>query len=206
VTDLWGPLVQDPYVDYVVLMNYFNTEDEFLGGEYGTGIGGVNPILASLQGRVPAVFAAETIMPPYCPPRLTFWTNGTLPLENMLGDVGRTYATSRGFLGLATHHYGSYFLLPPAGPITPACRASASSSGTGGTVVVSPNTAAYVCAVVYQISAGGAWKAVAEAALAGDSDVSVRVSAPGPYAIELYDGAGCVKASVVSAVPATTCT
>ena len=40
VTDLWNALVANPYVDYVVIMNYFNNEDEFINGEWGTGIGG----------------------------------------------------------------------------------------------------------------------------------------------------------------------
>ena len=64
---------------------------------------------------MPVAFALETISPPWAPASASFWTNGTLAAENVLGDVGNMYANKQGFLGLVTHHYGSYFSLPPAG-------------------------------------------------------------------------------------------
>jgi len=116
VHGLWNPLLgSSPYVDYVTVMNYYGNENNFLegGSEDGTtDVGGVSNIVASLQGGiVTAVFAVESMPPPYAPAWMSFWSLGYNPLEATLAAAVAEFGSNKYFAGTATHWYGTYFEL-----------------------------------------------------------------------------------------------
>jgi hypothetical protein len=199
VTDTWNELVANPFLDYVTLMNYFDNEEEFIHGSREEKVGGVDKILASLKGVIPAVFALETIMPPHCPPQFSLWKNGTLAAENMLTSIGRLYDGSRGFAGLATHHHGSYAILSPYGPPPePTCEAA------GTRLTVDPISDQYRCIVVYQV-VNEQWLYITDRVINGNTPVTLDLSVSGPYSIELYDSPTCERATPASTIGSAEC-
>jgi len=106
VHGLWNALIQQQFVDYIVDVVYFNSSSEFMYGGPLDGyedIGGIDQVLASLQGTVPAVFNAETISPPYAPAANTFWYGGVDTLEAAMVQVSDAFGNTEGFLGYSVH-------------------------------------------------------------------------------------------------------
>eukprot|EP01137_Pigoraptor_chileana_P012839 Opistho-2@65642 len=102
VTDLWQPLMANRYLDYIGIMNYYDTLDRFLFGV--KGIGGMYNVLA--RSPVPVVFGAETIQPGSAPDANSFWQEGYLSLEWVLAQA-TAQANNPLFAGVAVHHFAS---------------------------------------------------------------------------------------------------
>jgi len=109
--DLFDPLLQSPFVDYVVVMNYYSNQNLWINGPGGN-VGGIVNNLNRLQGKVPAVFAAETQDTSVVPSSESFWAGGRLKMENMFGVAGFQFKSHAGFKGTATHFLNSYLNMP----------------------------------------------------------------------------------------------
>jgi len=140
-TDLWGPLVDERLVDYVTMMNYVASEAIFVNG---TGVsGGVNRILASLQGTdIRAVFAADCSDPEYTDPSESYWDDGSDPLESLFSSVGTAFQNHPNYWGVATNSYSYYVLLQPVGPpVVPICTKLAGRNIEVNAPAASPSAA-----------------------------------------------------------------
>ena len=203
VTDLWTPLVQDPYVSYVCIMDYHNTLAEMVNGT--GGIGGVSNVLRSLNGAVPALFGAETSGPSLAPVDTSFWQNGTVVLEATLATLDTMYRTTPGYLGTAIHYSETFGVLPPNG------------FGTSGNVITACNTNAailfgvandtiYVSMKVYRATTNTFLKAFdVTNYIPGPWQMSIAQAGAGPYRIELYDGAGGTQLTPSSPIGMAVC-
>ena len=85
-------------------------------------------------------------MPPaYAPTWASFWSLGSLALENTLAAAVSEFSSNPLFSGVCTHWFGTYFSLPPNGPTAaPTC----SSSGTNVTISIAAD---YLCIIIYQV-------------------------------------------------------
>jgi len=85
-------------------------------------------------------------MPPaYAPTWASFWSLGSLALENTLAAAVSEFSSNPLFSGVCTHWFGTYFSLPPNGP---AAAPTCSSSGTTVTITTSTD---YACIIIYQV-------------------------------------------------------
>ena len=197
-SDMWTPILQERLLDYVTFMNYYVSESVFTNGWGGTG--GVSLLLAACNNTLPAVFAAELSNPATTPTALTsetWWYNGTLPLENMLGNVADAYATAPGFMGLAVNEWVSYVYAQPTGPgLVPTCV----SSGTS--ITVYPNGASVGSVGIY--SSAWAFRGAMNVTGAGPHMVTATRSAA-KYNVQLFDGPGLTYAGYDSVLYSITC-
>ena len=214
VTDLWTPLMQTPYVDYLAVMTYYDDSAEVLHGV--GGVGGAANVLASLKGTAgPSVlFAVEASDPVSATVGTSFWAVGAAALEATLAALTSTQPGSTGpggFAGVAVHFDLTYGVLSSAGygkgtaPIT-ACN-------TYGSAVLFgiANSSAYVSMNLYRAVDNallttydlrgtgfipGPWQMFLK---------NTTGAATGPYRIELYDGANGKPRKATSPVGKATC-
>ena len=198
VTDLWAPLLSAPYVDYIAVMTYYASSDAFLNGL--EGVGGVAAVLASLQGRVPVLFAIETSDPRLAPDDVSLWRNGTIAAEAMLHSAATMYyGTTASFWGVAIHHWYAYMVLPPLGYGSASTALVTACATSGAFLAAVANSTAYVSIKVWNQSSAttpmlatdvsgyipGPW-IQPMAATAG--------AAQAPYRIELFEAPGAGNA------------
>ena len=191
-SDIMGPLLSQKLVDYLTIMNYYNTEALFVSGQGLTG--GITQTLNYVSG-FPTVFAAECAS--VAPAAETWWSQGYLPLENMFGNVGDSFATTKGFLGLATHEYDSYIRQQPYGPaLVPTCT----SSGT--TATVTPNGVTVGSVGLYLASTGAY---VTKVNVTGPGPYTITAPRAGPFKANLWDGPNLSRLAVNSLAYVISC-
>lgn len=106
VTDLMDDLDRsDSPIDYITLMNYFDTADRFINGYSGKNFGGVKHNIR-LVDHLPLVFGAETGGGPADP--ITFAEEGVSAMENVFDKARADYGDSDQFAGFSVHYYNSY--------------------------------------------------------------------------------------------------
>jgi hypothetical protein len=209
VTDLWAPLVQDPYVDYVSIMNYHDSFEVMRSGI--GGIGGVNNVLLSLRGAVPALFGAETADTTLAPDEISFWQEGVAPLEAALDALTAQYfgqsGSVAGFLGTAVHYNYAYGILPTNGFGTGPPIGGISCNTYRSFLFAYADDSIYVSMRVFR-STTNALLRIYDISnyVPGPWEMSVANAGVGPYRIELYDGPNGVKLTPTSPVPAAVCT
>lgn len=106
-SDIWRVMTDTASpVDYITVMNYFDTEEKFLYG-YGEGslAGGIGPVLKNC-GAVPVVFAAETKK--LSDTALSFYEEGYVSLASVMDRAHAAYASDPHFAGTAVHHYRTF--------------------------------------------------------------------------------------------------
>ncbi|XP_004347706.2 hypothetical protein CAOG_04955 [Capsaspora owczarzaki ATCC 30864] len=202
-TDLWGDIMSQKVHDYVAIMNYYDDQASFINGE--DGIGGLVQNLKN--SKLPLLFGAETIMPPYAPDKSSFWQEGYGHIEKLFQNVYPTYRSSAKFAGFATHHYNSYKLMSydlvgtlgqeafpggaPYGPGSGAATRSASAASIASkrSASVASTRSASAASIASARSASGASIASASAA----STASTR------SASVAFVASAATKASIASA-------
>ena len=191
-SDLMTPLINGQLLTYITIMDYYNTEAQFMNG---VGLsGGVLQVFKQMK-NYPAIFVADTTST--APSSQTWWNNGSLPLENMFGDVGDTYATLGPFLGLGVHEFDSYIRLQPYGPeLTPACSTSSR------TITITPN-GVYVGSIGVYNANSGAY--ITYVNVAGPGPYVVTATAAGPYTTNLWDGPNLSRLNLDSLVYVVSC-
>jgi len=105
-SDIWSVItsVSSP-LDYITVMNYFDTEATFLYGYGGQNItGGIGPNIKA-NVNVPMVFGAETSQQD--PASITFFEEGFNAMENVFTRAKQTFGNNQNFAGVAIHHYGA---------------------------------------------------------------------------------------------------
>jgi hypothetical protein len=204
-TDVWGPVVAERLVDYVAFMAYAE-----LRASVNDGKDVVPPLLAQLGGLGGAVIAADVSEPSLAPASDSFWAVGALPLENLLGSIGRTYGNlsstgngtpTHGFLGVAVHSLGNYVSLQPTGPpLAPRCTFK------GRTIQLATNGVAVASVAIYNAQTWAYISAVTTLSRAANYTLTAaRLVATG-YVLELYDGANLTRAAVDSLIFDVSCT
>ena len=189
VTDLWGVLKATPFVDYILIMDYHNSQAAFWNGV--GGIGGVSRVLASLAGTsVPAVFAMEFQSTQFVTADITVWPNGTGPAEALLASTMAQFGTNPNFFGTAIHFTTPYFSLGPAGPI----QAPAAAPGPTCTIAskkarLTADLYYFKCAALAKF-ANNRWTVVSNNYL-GASPTTVAAGLAVPYRVTFYDTYGC---------------
>jgi hypothetical protein len=113
VGDLWTPLAQDAYVDYVSVTTYHSTLQAMRNGL--NGVGGVYNVLAALQGSVPAIFGIELADTRLAAPDISFYQEGTIVAEAVLANLSTSYAPYQSFWGVAVHDRYAYSGLAAGG-------------------------------------------------------------------------------------------
>jgi hypothetical protein len=192
-TDIMTPLLNQRLVDYVAVMNYYNSEALFLNGQSGTG--GVVNVLQQLRGQMPAVFIAHAGSDG--PASGTWWYQGVLPMENMLGNVGDAYATHPSVWGLAVHDFDAHIRLEPYGPpLAPTC------SHNGTVLTINPNGVTVASLGVYR---GASRTYVTHGNTAGPGPYTVATTRTPPFSVNLWDGPNLSRASINSLVYIATC-
>ena len=117
VHGLWRTLKVESLLDYITIMNYFATLEQWLLGQDATGT--LDGALYNLEkASVPVLVGVETIPPPYAPPEISFWGLGYEALHTML-ELGiaeiRADANAANFGGVAVHHFESYHRMSAGG-------------------------------------------------------------------------------------------
>eukprot|EP01137_Pigoraptor_chileana_P009903 Opistho-2@58811 len=109
VTDLFAEIMKGDSVDYLGIMNYFDTTPRFINGDPIEG-GGVLPNL-KLSTKVPMLFGSESIDVNSAPDWSSFNQEGYYPMESTLLAAKKAASSNPLFGGVAIHHYLSYFAL-----------------------------------------------------------------------------------------------
>ena len=189
-TDVMTPLFNERLLDYITMMNYYNTEAKFVNGSGQTG--GVGPILQQLKGIIPAVFAAETQSAVAA--SISWSSNGSLPLENMFGNVGNAYASAAGFLGTVVHDYDAYIFMNSVGaPVTPACTLA----GQVLTITTPPSIGALRSVAVY-LTSNYAYVTNVNLSGPGPYTVTLPAKSTGPFSVNTWDGPNLTRAALDS--------
>ena len=198
--DLWRPLVNgQPYVDYLSIMSYHNTTATLINGI--DGIGGVAKVLASLQGKVPALFGVELQRPPQADYTVSFWAQGMAPMEAALAAVNATYYGTAGYMGNSIHPLETYWVLPAYNP----GGTSSLCTNMGRMLYAYSNSTSTISMRLYRSTTNAL---LATYTVTGwiPGPWAMPLTSDGPYRIELYDAAGGVSASSSSTVGLATCT
>lgn len=105
-SDIWNVITSaSSPLNYITVMNYFDTDATFLYGYGGANIsGGVGPNLKA-NVNIPMVFASETSQQD--PASITFFEEGFGAMENVLNQAKQTFGSNQNFAGVAIHHYGA---------------------------------------------------------------------------------------------------
>ena len=209
-TDLWIPLVQNPYVDYVSVMAYHDTVAELTNGI--GGIGGVTNVLASLAGSgVPALFGVESSDPRLAPADISFWQEGVAPLEAALAVLDATYGpggslASPLYQGTSVHYNFAFGVLPLNGFGTSGLPVT-SCNVDRGFLFAFANDTIYVSMKLFRASTNTFLKTYdVTNYIPGPWEMSIaNAGGVGPYRIELYDGAGGTQLAPSSPVGLATC-
>jgi hypothetical protein len=193
-TDIMTPLLNQRLVDYLAVMNYYNSEALFLSGQGGTG--GVVNVLRQLRGQVQTVFIAHAGSDG--PATGTWWYQGVLPMENMLGNVGDAYATHGNFTGFAVHDFDAHASLQPYGPpLVPTCTVS------GTALTISPNGVSVASVGVYNANTNAY---ITHTGVTGAGPYRITAPRNGPYSVNLWDGPNLSRAALDSLVYKVDCT
>lgn len=112
-SEIWIPLTStDTPVSYLTIMNYFDSEKNFLYGYGGANkSGGIGPNLAASRSNIPLMFGAETKTDVEA--SVTFGLKGRVVMESAFTSAQAKFGESPSFGGVAVHHYDSYRKMRP---------------------------------------------------------------------------------------------
>ena len=202
-TDLWDALVADPYVDYLSIMNYYDSLDYIVWGR--SEVGGAFNVLNSLQGRVPVLIALETGDPYRAPDEISFWQEGVAPLESALAHLNDAFGTAAGFMGVAVHYDFPYGVLPLNG-FGESDELPTSCNSYDRMLYIVVDRGVYRSMKVYQASTNTFLKTYNIGSHGGTFFQPIGAVGAGPYRLEFYDGTNGNKLTPTSAVGMVSCT
>jgi hypothetical protein len=111
VWDLWNAYMAGGVVDYITVMNYFDTQGEWINGDTRTHIGGTAENLALNTAGVPMVFGAETGSPGSLS-GISFYQEGYNCMKSVFDYSGNLYASNPTYAGVAVHYYTPFKAMP----------------------------------------------------------------------------------------------
>jgi hypothetical protein len=109
VHDLWDAYMAGGVVDYISIMNYFNTRQEWMNGS--GGVGGVAQNLALDTGGLPMTFGAEVQSVPELSD-ISFYQKGYRRMYQAFDDSTNSYAADPRYAGVAVHYYTPFTTMP----------------------------------------------------------------------------------------------
>lgn len=186
-----------------VIMTYHNTLAAVRTGL--NGVGGVYNNLASLQGRVPAMFGIELSDPRLAPASVSLFVNGTTVVEGLLNNITASYSTYAGFHGVAVHTSYAYNALSKAE--TPGATGLINVCNSyWGLINAMANDTIWSSMKVYRMPANSLVRTMDVGGyIPGPFIVAVDPTNVGPYRVELYDGPNGTKQTSRSPVVSMTC-
>jgi len=111
VFDLWNAYMAGGVVDYITIMNYFDTKNEWVNGDTQTHIGGIAENLQLNTSTIPMVFGAETGSPGSLG-GISFYQEGYNCMKSVFDYSGSLYANNAKYWGVAVHYYTPFSAMP----------------------------------------------------------------------------------------------
>ncbi|MGW3951693.1 hypothetical protein ACWEKM_12285 [Streptomyces sp. NPDC004752] len=102
VQDIWNAYMAGGVVDYISVMNYHNTVDQWMNGYFG--VGGIDQAIAMDTGGLAMTFGAEVQSDPDLK-GISFAAAGYLCMKQAFDLSGQTYATDPKYWGVSVHYY-----------------------------------------------------------------------------------------------------
>jgi hypothetical protein len=102
VHDLWDAYMAGGVLDYISIMNYYNTRPDWTNGS--AGVGGVAQNLALDTGGLPMTFGAEVQSVPEVS-GISFYQKGYRCMYQAFDDSANAYAADPRYAGVAVHYY-----------------------------------------------------------------------------------------------------
>jgi hypothetical protein len=109
VHDLWDAYMAGGVLDYISIMNYYNTRQEWMSGS--AGVGGVTQNLALDRGGLPMTFGAEVQSVPAVAD-ISFYAKGYRCMYQAFDDSERATASDPRYAGVAVHYYTPFSTMP----------------------------------------------------------------------------------------------